>query len=216
MSWYKKLLGILFPEHCVGCGTQGFLICERCIHKLSPASSPEHDFIMSIFGYGNPSVRRLVHMLKYENGRHVAQFFAPYLASSLTEFLGEEKLFHGDVDVLLVPVPLSKNRMKKRGYNQSELLIREMIKNLSDDKFFLENKLASKIRDTIPQVEIKKRSTRLLNQDTCFCILPHKRKKNEIVILVDDVTTTGATLSALRQLLKKDGFTKVYALTIAH
>ena len=101
MDWVKKIWGVIFPQTCVGCGIRGYLICDGCANKLPPAHAPEFDFITSVFGYGTPSVRRLIHMLKYENGRYVATFFAPYLASALTEFLGEEKLFHGDAPVLL-------------------------------------------------------------------------------------------------------------------
>ena len=73
-----------------------------------------------------------------------------------------------------------------------------------------------KIKETTPQAEIKKRNMHLKNQQDCFDVLPNTYQKNEIVVLVDDVTTTGATLSAVRDRLIKNGFRKVFALTIAH
>lgn len=216
MSIYEKITEIIFPKKCAGCGQCGFLICGACKDNLSAASNLEYEFITSVFSYSNPAIRRMIHMLKYENGRYVAKFFAPYLLESLYEFMGEEKLFHGKSQIVLVPIPLSKKRMKARGYNQSELLIKEMMKKDSRRSFLVDKKLVAKIKDTIPQAHMKKRSFRLTNQADCFRVLPHKKTKNEIIILIDDVTTTGATLGAVRDALKKDGFKKVYALTIAH
>ena len=216
MNFLQAVIESIFPETCVGCGNRGTLICGACKGRIPPAETPEYPFIISVFSYTNPSVRKLVHALKYKNGQRVAKVFAPYLLSALTEFLGEEKLFHGNVPVLLVPVPLTSKRMKKRGYNQSELLIQAMLKNNSDHGLYLEKNLVAKIKDTVPQAEIKKRAHRLKSQKDCFRVLPNSKTKSEIIILVDDVTTTGATLLALHDILKKDGFKKVYALTIAH
>ena len=216
MSLFTLCIETIFPKKCAGCNVRGSLVCNSCKHSLAPASTPAYGFITSIFAYGNPVVRKLIHSLKYENGRYVASFFASYMSSSLIEFLGEEKLFHGSSPVLLVPVPLSKKRMKARGYNQSELLITTMLKQYPMDNVCLERNLVCKIKDTIPQAEIKKRNLRLLNQRDCFGVISNNKTKNETVIIVDDVTTTGATLTAVRDVLKQAGFKKVYALTIAH
>lgn len=216
MNFLKSITGIIFPEKCVGCKAHGDLICEACKNKFSPAETPEYDFITSVFSYTNPSIRKLIHILKYGNGRRVAKIFGPYLYASLSEFLGEEKLFQGNSQVLLVPVPLTNSRLRKRGYNQSTLLIEAVLKNDSSGRMVIEKNLVKKIKETAPQAEIKKRTLRLSSQNECFCVLPNKKTKNEIIILVDDVTTTGATLHALYKILKKDGFKKVYALTVAH
>ena len=216
MNIFEKIIGVIFPKQCVGCGLRGFLICDVCKSRIPSASNPMYEFITSVFSYSDPSVRRMVHLMKYRSGRYVAKFFAPYMLSSLSEFVGEEKLFIGNAPILLVPVPLSKSRMKMRGYNQSELLIKEIIKIDNTKRFLLEKKLITKIKDTTPQVLMKNKSERLLNQTNCFAVMSHKKTKYETIILVDDVTTTGATLVAVRELLRKDGFKKVYALTAAH
>ena len=216
MNFLKAITESIFPEKCVGCGARGALICDFCKNKIPSAETPEYGFITSVFSYTDPRVRKLILLLKYGNGRRVAKIFAPYLLASLTEFLGEEKLFQGCAPVLLVPVPLTKKRMNKRGYNQSQLLVEAIVRNDSTHNLILEKNLVSKIKDTVPQAEIKKRAQRLSSQHDCFCVLPNKKTKNEIIILVDDVTTTGATLKALHDLLKSDGFKKVYALTVAH
>ena len=207
---------IIFPEKCVGCGVKGFLVCPSCVSKFTPASPPEHSYCMSVFGYSNPSIRRLIHLLKYKNGRRVARFFAPYVTQAITEFLGEERYFIGSSKVLFVPVPLTKKRMRLRGYNQSELLIKEILKFSNNNKLCLGSNLVVKIKDTNPQAENKKRSVRIQSQIGCFEVVPNSIDKNSIIIIIDDVTTTGATIHEIYNILRDDGFKKIYAFTIAH
>ena len=216
MSFVEYIVDVIFPKRCVGCKRRGGIMCVSCTQTLLPASIPPEQFITSIFAYHNPEIRTLVRMLKYKNAKYVAEFFAPYMLEALTEFLGEEKLFHGDVPILLVPVPLSKKRRRARGYNQSELLIKAMLRHSENSRLVLESTLVTKTKDTRPQAEIKKRSIRLLNQNDCFAVLPHKRTGSEVVIVIDDVTTTGATLASLKDKLLEAGFKKVFALTVAH
>ena len=216
MKFFSSIVEAVFPNHCVGCGMRGKIVCAACMAKFPSASVPEASFITSVFAYSHPPVRALIRTLKYKNGRTIAGFFAPYVLDSITEFLGEEKLFHGDVAVVFVPIPLSKKRMKKRGYNQSELLIKEMLKHSQIDRMVMDASLVKKIKETTPQAEIKKRAVRLSSQHDCFLVSKNKYLKNEIIILIDDVTTTGATLSAVRNILHKDGFRKVFAFTVAH
>ncbi|MEI6316475.1 MAG: hypothetical protein WCO65_01970 [bacterium] len=216
MNIFEKIIEVIFPKKCVGCERRGFLICATCVQKIPPSINSEHEFITSVFSYTSPLIRQMIHMMKYRGGRHVATFFAPYVLASLYEFIGEEKLFLGSAPILLVPVPLSRKRMKLRGYNQSELLIKEIIKLDTKKNFLIERNLVAKIKDTPPQAQIKKRSLRIVSQKNCFAVLPNSKTKREIIILIDDVTTTGATLVAVRNALKKSGFKKVYAFTIAH
>ena len=216
MNFFSRFTEALFPDRCVDCGTRGALLCFACIKKISPALTPEKDFIASVFSYHDFRVKRLVWLLKYRNKRNVAKVFAPPLAAALLEFLGEENSFLGARKILLVPVPLSKKRYAKRGYNQAELIAQEIIKNMPEGKFLLETKLLKKRNETKPQADIKKKSLRLINLGDCFEIFAGRKSNGEVVFLIDDVTTTGATLMAARKVLRAAGFNKVYALTIAH
>lgn len=216
MKLVNRFLEALFPDSCVGCGARGSLLCAQCQKKVPPASAPEHDFITSIFAYQDFRIKKLVWMLKFKNGRRVAAHFGPYLAAALEEHLGEEKLFIGAGRILIVPIPLSRGRHKKRGYNQAEELARAMLKNLPEGKYHLETKLLKKEIETTPQADIRKRSARLSNLGDCFLVLPNTFGRGQTVILIDDVTTTGATLKAARKALRAAGFKKVFALTVAH
>jgi ComF family protein len=216
MKLFKGLLNSLFPDRCVGCGMRGALLCEACLKKVAPATASSHTFITSIFAYHDFRVKRLIWLLKYRNARHAAGIFAPALAGALTEFFGEEHSFLGTRDILLVPVPLSKKRMSTRGYNQAELLARAMLPYFSEEHISIDMGLLKKVRDTTPQADIKKKSVRLANMSGCFRTAPGRTGHGEVIILIDDVTTTGATLVAARRALRDAGFSRVYACTVAH
>ncbi len=215
MQILKPFLNILFPDRCVGCGIRGFLLCHECEAKIAPATNPMHSWITSVFAYGDFRVRRLVRLLKYKNARGVATVFARGLSETLLEFLGEEGLFLGSRNVLIVPIPLSQKRKAKRGYNQSELLARKVIELVNNENVSLKIDLLKKIKETTPQAEIKHRGKRLENLGDCF-VATQTSVGGEVVILIDDVTTTGATLAAARKALREVGFRKVYGFTVAH
>ncbi len=215
MRILKSFLNMIFPDRCVGCGIRGFLLCRECETKITPATNPMHSWITSVFAYGDFRVRRLVRLLKYKNARGVATVLARSLSETLLEFLGEEGLFLGSRNVLIVPIPLSQKRMAKRGYNQSELLARKTVDQIKNDLLVLEIGLLKKIKETTPQAEIKHRGKRLENLGDCF-VATQTSAGGEVVILIDDVTTTGATLMAARKALRRAGFRKVYGFTVAH
>ena len=207
-------MSAVFPDQCVGCSRRGSLLCLSCRGQIPPAPSPEHSFITSVYAYRDFRVRALVRMLKYRNTRHAADIFAPALAHALTEFIGEEWQMLGTGDILLVPIPLARRRAKARGYNQAELLARGVIRNLDAAAIRIDTNLLKKIRDTHPQADIKNRSERLRNLGDCFQAI--RESRGETIILLDDVTTTGATLCAAQKTLRAAGFKKIYAFTVAH
>jgi ComF family protein len=174
-----------------------------------------HSWITSVYAYNDFRAKRLIHLLKYKNARGGAEVLAPALADALSEFLGEEHMFLGSRKICIVPIPLSKKRMKKRGYNQAELLARKTVTLINDTNVFLETNLLKKIKETSPQAEIKNRGKRLKNLGDCFAVV-RASTREEVVVLVDDVTTTGATLTAARKALRAAGFRKIYGLTVAH
>ena len=212
----RRFLDTLFPDRCVWCGIRGSLVCDQCIKKIAPAGAPVHPFMMSVFAYHDPRVKKLIWFLKYRNARRVARLCAPAVASVLTEFIGEEQAFINSQKILLVPIPLSKKRMKKRGYNQAEILAREVVACMSNKTISLDATLLKKVAETTPQADIKKKHIRLINLGDCFTVSNEIQDTSPVIILIDDVTTTGATLVAARRVLRAAGFRKVYALTVAH
>ena len=211
---FEKILGVFFPDSCLGCGERGPLLCAECLLDLPMARSAEYPWITSLYAYQDSRVRGLVKKIKFKNTRHGVDIFAEALARAVTEYVGEEAMLIGERKILLVPIPLSLKRAKTRGYNQSELLARAMLKYLDRDKFCIDAKLLVKEIETTAQADMKRKSERLTNLGACFRVT--RSSSGECVILIDDVTTTGATLGAARSSLRAAHFTHIHAFTIAH
>ncbi len=113
---------------------------------------------------------------------------------------------HCDV---LVPVPLHPRRLRSRGYNQSALLTKELSKKLGLD---MDESLLIRAKNTRPQVSASREERRENVQGSFRC---DRDVNGQAVILVDDVATTGSTLSACAAVLKDAGATSVWCLVLA-
>ncbi len=211
---FETILGAFFPDSCLGCGERGSLLCAECLRSLPQASSAEFSWITSLYAYQDSRVRSLIKKIKFKNTRHGVEVFAEALAWAVTEYVGEEAMLIGKRTICLVPIPLSKKRAKMRGYNQSELLARGMLKYLDRDRFCVDTKLLVKEVETTAQADIKRKSERLMNLGGCFRAT--RVSRGECIFLIDDVTTTGATLRAARSELRAARFNHIHAFTIAH
>lgn len=116
--------------------------------------------------------------------------------------------------ILLTPIPLTKKRFRERGFNQSEILAKEIEKQ--NPELFKTKNLLKKIRETEPQAKIKQRTKRLQNLKGAFVLGSKEGLTDKTVVLVDDITTTGATLREAKRVLKEAGFKKIFAVTIGH
>jgi len=220
-----KVLDFLFPRWCVGCGKEGDFICSSCRSSLSwvvPPVCPRcgvpqpdgnlcpgcHNQQMTIDGIRSPFrfegvIRQAVHQLKYQNLRAIAAplalFLADYLASNPVP---------GEV---LVPVPLHPKRLRERGYNQSELLAKELSKFT---QLLLVADCLTRERPSPPQVRaatLEERQSNVKGAFNCF----DDRLRGKPVLLIDDVSTSGATLNACAAALKAHGALSVWGLTLA-
>ncbi|MBI4180858.1 MAG: ComF family protein [Chloroflexi bacterium] len=218
-------LDILFPKRCVGCGREGDFICDSCrssltrvIPPLCPVcGKPQSSVILCsscvreqarINGIRSPFrfdgvMRQAIHQLKYRNLRALA---AP-LAQLLNDYLMTNPV-PGEV---LVPVPLYRKRLRERGYNQSSLLARELGKLTSlpvvDD-------CLTRVRHTTPQARTASVGERKSNVANAFSCVDN-RLRDKRILLIDDVSTSGATLDACAAGLKAGGAASVWALVLA-
>jgi ComF family protein len=221
----RAALDLLFPRWCLGCGREGGYICGACRLSLPVITPPvcarcgrpvssgtlcpdcaEGD--ASIDGIRAPFlfegvVRSAVHELKYRNLRDLAATLA-YL---LYEYLVQNPL-PGEV---LVPVPLHPRRLRERGYNQSALVAREL--GRLSGRPVVAGCLVRQSH-TMPQVRSAGAEERRRNVASAFACRDG-RLAGRNVVLIDDVSTSGATLNAGAAALKSAGAAAVWGLVIA-
>lgn len=212
------LLNVIFPINCVGCKKAGLYFCVECLSKSPVAERESDEWIFPIFDYRHPPIRRALSLLKYKNKRGIAKDFAPVLFGKISEELSDMAQMKNFYDPILIPIPLSNKRYRERGYNQAELICREIEKLDKNNNFKLETKILIKPKETEHQARIKNRSERLKNITGSFGINTTNIEliKNKNIILIDDILTTGATLTEAKKVLKKSGARKVIAFTLAH
>lgn len=226
-------IDLIFPRQCLGCGQEGSYLCDDCKKKIGINSkfycvickTPTHWSVIcpscqSGFNlkavwvaadYNNKILQELIHCLKYKYLEEIADD----LSDLVKRYIVENKIlanFNLNSDnAIIVPVPLHKKRYLIRGFNQSELLA----KNISEYfKIRGSNLLARKI-NTPSQINLKK-TERQNNVKNAFIALNNVNlSNNKKVILIDDVVTTGSTLNECALTLKNAGFEEIYGLVIA-
>lgn len=209
----KETSEVEFCEECLrGMETIGDKCCEKCGSKLiaeekfclnCQAKERYFDIARSCFVFDD-SVRHLIHQLKFGNKPYIARAFAPMLRDKLVNL-------NWDYDVI-IPVPLFPKHKKERGYNQSEMLARELLKYV--DKPINTTSLI-KIKDTSKQLTLGY-SDRLSNLDGAFEVMDKSSIKGKNILLIDDVMTTGATANACSETLRKAKVNSIKVLTVAH
>jgi ComF family protein len=114
------------------------------------------------------------------------------------------------------PIPISKTRLKERGYNQTLLLAKALVHLDNNQNFKLEENILLKIKETLHQARLKNKKARLENLLGTFEVINIEKIQNRNIILIDDVVTTGATLTEAKKVLRKAGAKKIIAFSIAH
>ncbi|HYM65211.1 MAG TPA: ComF family protein [Candidatus Sulfotelmatobacter sp.] len=224
------ILDFIFPKRCILCKRGGSYLCENCFLKLSfdakslclICNKPSYnnlthpicltknsiDGCFSALSY-NKTAQKLIYSFKYK----------PYL-TDLKNVLGD--LFYESIiqnenfnnelkkgNWIFVPLPLFLSKLKKRGYNQSEILGKVLSKKFN----FKTINILKRTRDTKTQVGLSN-IDRKLNIKDAFQI-QNSEFKLQNVFLVDDDVTTGSTLKEAAKILKKNGAKRVIGLTLA-
>lgn len=205
-----NLLDFIFPKFCLSCRKRGRYICQNCLSKVRSGRAfyfRENGLGMniSIFRYEGV-IRKAIHAVKYK----FAYSISGELAHVCIALIKANKRIPSKA--VLVPIPLHKKRKNWRGFNQSEILGRELSRHLGWE--FSPNLLVVK-KETLPQVGLT-RENRLRNTSGKYAVnsnylIPKLSK----IILFDDVWTTGSTMKEAYRVLKEFGFKNVWAVTIA-
>ena len=219
-----NMLDWLYPPVCGGCGIKGVRWCSDCqesinfirddickfcgvpLHqagtcKLCQSNPPPFTAVRACAVYQG-AIRSAIHRLKFKNDMGIGETLSKYLIEKFQDL-------NWQID-MVVPVPLSQRRKQERGYNQASLLGWPLSAtyHLPFKPGALERK-----RETIPQVGLSAKD-RFLNIENAFNAYP-SIVLNKNVLVIDDVTTTSATMRACASALRTAGAVSVYGLTLA-
>ena len=174
-------------------------LCEECLRKR-----PLYDAALAPYHYEG-SLMKAIHQFKYSS----KVFLADSLGPLLVQFA--QKHVKGSKDILTIPVPLHPKRLRERGFNQSLLLARHLADGLCTELDFLSLR---RVKSTLPQTGLD-REERRKNVRSAFRLVNPKAVKGKLILLVDDVATTGNTLNECARVLKRSGARKVLCLVLA-
>lgn len=195
------------------------LSTSELIEILPKANPNDDDNLIIVFNYKNQLVREMIWELKYNGNKIVAEKFAKIIIDILIYELSEKIMFESAKWQyplpLLIPIPTSKERRRIRGWNPTEILGRELEKIDENKNFIYSPKALNKIHHTDSQARThatkRDRMKNLINT--------MKADKNQIdgrcVILLDDVTTSGATFKEASRAIKEAGAEKIIRFAVA-
>ena len=198
-----RLASLFMPPECVGCGHQGAVLCRRCrfgILATSAVEVPDRSHREPVYAAAPfaGTVRDIVTGLKYRNRRDAARVLARLIA---------ERIDLGPVD-LVTWAPTTDRRARRRGFDQAELLARELARLVGVPSRRL------LFRRHGPAQTGRSRAERMaLDADSAF--RGHSRRQGLRVVVVDDVVTTGSTLHAARESLWAAGVADVVCVAAA-
>ncbi len=184
--------------------------------RLAPPSRDSIEGgVKFLWNYRTPLVKRAIWEMKFRGNRKVAHLLASALYRKLEAEISSGHFRSNTGKILLVPIPMSKARRREKGFNQVEILLEEIISIDKNNYFQLEKDALFKTKETARQVSIKNRENRLRNLFGAFDA-DSQKVSGKIIFLVDDVTTTGATLSEAKKTLRDAGSKKVFCFALAH
>lgn len=237
MKFLKYIIKLIFPAKCILCEkivNQDNTLCEKCWEKIIFIKEPFCDKCSSPFEFNcsdkiicanciknnppyiklrsavvyNNFVSKVIFKFKFYDKLHLKNFMAKTMLNAASDIID-------NIDIL-IPVPLHKKRLIFRKYNQS-LLLAEEIGKMANKKVI--HNFLQKTKSTIPQVKLKQKN-RIKNLHGKFLInhiyLQDINKYKQLnIALIDDVITTGSTITECIKTLNKYGITNIYAITFA-
>lgn len=223
-----KILNFIYPPVCGICGKlNSDFLCKKCEKILESEAVfgvdkykkierkkeniknnfndkkyfDEHLYIFLYQGI----IRRIILKYKFQEEAYLYKTFVNFLLKNENFF---EKIEKYDT---IVPVPISKKRKKKRGYNQSELLAKEIAYNTN---LVLEKESLYKIKDIVEQSKLNKEN-RLKNIQGVYELVNKEKLNKKKILLIDDIFTTGSTVNECSKVLRNAKPNKIGVLTLA-
>lgn len=209
-----SVIGFLFPETDIESRLRR-ISQTTFFEKAQPQNHPKLTYCVSFYSYKDPLIKDMIWAFKYKGKKELAKLFAVVMHDYLLEEQSDEHLLGNFKNPVLIPIPISSSRKLERGYNQTELIINELLK-LQSGTVGAENKVLRKHENKEHQARTKSKGSRKKNIVGTFYIKHPEKIENKNIILIDDVITTGATLEEARKALLDAGAKEVRALTVAH
>ena len=208
---FGRVLELLFPDRCLGCRKKDEFLCQACAFGTKKQTRHKNSILfldkLCYWGlYKDKILRKALRRFKYHGTYGLAQPFSEMLKEIITPCLPPL-----GAQTLVIPIPAHLSRKNDRGYNQAELLAKTFSGKMS---FLYAADLLLKTKNTRSQTFLP-REERLFNVKNSFAVANPDLIKNKKIILVDDIVTTGATLSEAARVLKEAGAEEVIGLVVA-
>lgn len=226
---FDFILDLIYPPRCIVCnnifefGTQKFL-CDECKNLITPINSKRCEKCSRPVDFGNlcgicarthekvffdknfslfiydDIISDLIHRFKFKNHPAIGKGLSKIMANEINLDLPQ-------IDYI-IPVPIHKARKRDRGFNQSEILAKNLAQKF---QIPLRTDLLKRIRNTKPQwlLDFHERKRNLIGAFSC------KNVSGKNIILLDDIFTTGTTINECSQMLKNAGANYILSLTLA-
>ena len=224
----QQLLDILFPVHCAGCQRTGRVLCPDCIAQIQLLPSPFCEFCgtpLSTYGvckncqyhlpklsgqravslYQEP-LRGCIHGLKYDGNTRLAEPLGLLLAQAYRRY--------GMQADMLIPVPLHSERQRQRGFNHASLLAEVCSAHLG---VHMNDSILVRHRATVAQVDLhpRERYQNVAGAFACSSSSANSVLNGRRIVIIDDVSTTSATLEACATPLFAAGAKEIWGLVLA-
>lgn len=213
-NFIGNTLDVIFPRKCIFCGKvveekKDIFTCCECEKRLAvdknsicyEARGKNIEYIISPFIY-DESVRKAIINFKFSD----KEFYGKTLAYFMNEAM--ENVYECEKFDYIIPVPMYKTNLKKRGYNQAEILAENI--NVNGAEYDKDNLIRIKDNGAQSMRNAIERADALKGCFVCVCGVENKN-----ILLVDDICTTGVTLERCASELKKMGASRVVGLTCA-
>lgn len=211
-EFINKLLYVVFPNKCIFCSSvinENYFVCEDCLKQINiePSFKAGNKYVStcvySFYYVGN--IKNAIWRFKFRNKTSYTKALASFMLEGYKKYLSKESFDY------IIPIPITQKRKKERGYNQAELLAQELSVLTGVP---CKTDILIKAKDCKDQHNLKS-SEREANVKGVFSVQNPSELKGMKILLVDDIVTTGHTLSEAAKTLKKAKTSKVSAIVVA-
>lgn len=211
------ILDLIYPNVCGFCNTiNKESLCNNCEERIN------QKLLCNIDNYENDNTKYFsnhIYLFKYSDeirSKILDYKFndKPYIYKTFAKIIIKNEKICGFLRKydIIIPIPIHKKRKSIRGYNQSELISKEIVKKITNLK--IETNIIIKNKNTMPQ-SVLNRKERNENVKNVYIIKNTEKINNKKVLLLDDIYTTGSTVNECSKLLKLDGAKEIGIITLA-